>query len=208
MSLLVEDAEIGTSPGTGARLLSWSSWSPVVLSFPLFNEVCGGNRVWWGQATHLIAVGFGLIFLKKCIEGLHFVVWDRTGDPNWSRIASLHSTLCPRDVCSGSWFIPQHFISLTLTFSQNISISLLEFPNRPKDLLKISGDECQGRILERPWILKFGSKRPPLGLYMPQFTFLVKQENSTFSQNCKDWLRYGMKWVLKYTVGYNCQFLL
>lgn len=95
----MEDAEAGTSPGPGARLLSPSRWSPVALCCSLINEVSGGEGVLWSQTTHLIAVGSGFIFFKH-IEGLHFVVWDATGDPNSSRIAPPHRTLCPRDVGS------------------------------------------------------------------------------------------------------------
>lgn len=43
--------------------------------------------------------GIWFDFLKH-IEGLHFVVRDATGDPNSSRIAPPHCTLCPRDVGS------------------------------------------------------------------------------------------------------------
>ena len=76
----MEAAEIGTLPGPGARLLSLSRWSPVVLCCPLINEVCGGEGVLLGQATHLIAVVVRLIFFffSKRIEGLHCVVWDGT----------------------------------------------------------------------------------------------------------------------------------
>lgn len=60
----MEDAETGTSPGPGARLLSPSRWSHVALCCSLINEVSGGEGVLWSQTTHLIAVGFGLIFLN------------------------------------------------------------------------------------------------------------------------------------------------
>lgn len=124
-SLLVEAAEIGTSPGPGARLLSLSRWSAVVLCCPLINEVCGGEGVLLGQATHLIAVVVGFIFFfSKCLEGLHCVVWDGTGGPSASRIAPPRVHFVP--VC-WPWALMRpptlpafgtHFVSLTLVFSK------------------------------------------------------------------------------------------
>ena len=155
-SLLVDAAEIGTSPGPGARLPSLSRWSPVVLCHLLINEVCGGEGVLLGQATHLSAVVVGFIFFfSKCLEGLHCVVWDGTGGRNASRIAPPQSTLCPSVLAPGPDASP-NTACIWYTFCvpdpgllQNILISLLEFPFRPKGLLKKLGDEWKGRILER-----------------------------------------------------------
>lgn len=59
----MEDAEIGMSPGTGARLRNLSKQNIVVLCCPLINEVWsqhGGEGVLWGQATHVTGVEFYL----------------------------------------------------------------------------------------------------------------------------------------------------
>lgn len=63
----MEDAEIGMSLGTGARLCRWG---PVVLCCPLINKVWGGwgERMLWDQATHVIGVEFGLIFFFNALK--------------------------------------------------------------------------------------------------------------------------------------------
>lgn len=122
----MEAAEIGTSPGPGARLLSLSRWSPVVLCCPLINEVCGGEGVLLGQATHLIAVVVGLIFFSSLNALKASIVLFGMGLEIQMHLGLLPPRVQFVPVC-WPWFLMHpptlpafgtHFVSLTLIFSK------------------------------------------------------------------------------------------